>query len=575
MMKSAVFILIVGVFTLAGTASQSAVLTRIDHVRPYRLDVGGFVLDRHQRVSIEAVGLRDGGEHFEASMAWILNADTRDVVWTLDESNSKRRSNDLEEYTRDLDLPSGRYEVYFSTYPAFDWDYNGIGDFISGVFRDRRYGRWDEDDFRSATRDFEIVVSGDGRSLSEKEIVDYHKKLNGGALVSLTELGKECYERLALTLDRPMDMEIYAVGEVRKDGIFDGSWIIDAKTKKRVWQLDYWESEPAGGAKKNRMFKGKAELPAGTYIVYCVTDDSHYFDAWNSAPPYDPYYWGLTMQPADPKMAQYAHVAKYEDVPDKDVVVQLTKLRDSESKSEGFSLKKPTRLRIYAIGEGRGGELFDYSWIINADTHEKVWEMRYHDTEHAGGATKNRMVEDVIQLDKGNYIAYAVTDDSHAYRDWNSSPPYDAEHWGLTVTLDDGGSRKDVSVYRESEDKGILARIVEVGDREREREPFQLGKETKVRVYALGEGRSGRMYDYAWIEEAGTGRVVWEMTYRMTEHAGGAKKNRVFDGTVTLPPGKYELCYESDGSHSFGSWNANPPTDMFNWGVTLRIASGK
>jgi len=32
------------------------------------------------------------------------------------------------------------------------------------------------------------------------------------------------------------------------------------------------------------------------------------------------------------------------------------------------------------------------------------------------------------------------------------------------------------------------------------------------------------MYDYGWIEEAKTGKTVWEMTYHMTEHAGVRRK---------------------------------------------------
>jgi hypothetical protein len=71
------------------------------------------------------------------------------------------------------------------------------------------------------------------------------------------------------------------------------------------------------------------------------------------------------------------------------------------------------------------------------------------------------------------------------------------------------------------------------------------------------------------------GRVVWEMTYRMTDHAGGANKNRVFNDTIALEAGEYTVHYESDGSHSFGHWNASPPDDAVNWGVTVTLAKDK
>jgi hypothetical protein len=81
------------------------------------------------------------------------------------------------------------------------------------------------------------------------------------------------------------------------------------------------------------------------------------------------------------------------------------------------------------------------------------------------------------------------------------------------------------------------------------------------------------MADYGWIEEAKTGRRVWEMTYRSTEHAGGASKNRRFDGTIRLSAGEYVLRYETDGSHAFGDWNADPPDDPEMWGVTVSQAA--
>jgi len=98
---------------------------------------------------------------------------------------------------------------------------------------------------------------------------------------------------------------------------------------------------------------------------------------------------------------------------------------------------------------------------------------------------------------------------------------------------------------------------------------FVLDRPAEVRVYALGESSGGRMADYGWIEDARTGRTVWEMTYRTTLAAGGAAKNRRFDGVLTLPAGEYTLRYETDGSHAFGSWNAAPPDSPELWGITL------
>ena len=95
--------------------------------------------------------------------------------------------------------------------------------------------------------------------------------------------------------------------------------------------------------------------------------------------------------------------------------------------------------------------------------------------------------------------------------------------------------------------------------------------ECSIQVYDLGEGEGGDMYDFAWIEND-RDRVVWEMTLRNTERAGGARKNRLFNDTVSLEAGEYTVHYESDGSHSFAGWNADPPRDSWSWGVTVRAA---
>jgi hypothetical protein len=115
----------------------------------------------------------------------------------------------------------------------------------------------------------------------------------------------------------------------------------------------------------------------------------------------------------------------------------------------------------------------------------------------------------------------------------------------------------------------VLAQIVRVRDDENARKSFKLDRETQIRIYALGEGTGRSLADYGWIEDARTGKTVWEMTYRVTEPAGGAAKNRRFDGVITLPAGEYVARYETDGSHSFGSWNANPPDDPDMWGITV------
>ena len=108
-------------------------------------------------------------------------------------------------------------------------------------------------------------------------------------------------------------------------------------------------------------------------------------------------------------------------------VVSLTDLYDSEFRQEGFELKKRGSFEIYAIGEAYEEKTFDYGWIIDASTSEKVWETLIDRSDHAGGAIKNRVWRETITLDPGEYWIYFIMDDSHSPQSLNANPPYDPD----------------------------------------------------------------------------------------------------------------------------------------------------
>ena len=114
------------------------------------------------------------------------------------------------------------------------------------------------------------------------------------------------------------------------------------------------------------------------------------------------------------------------------VIAQLVQVLDNEDKSLAFSLASSQDVRIFAIGEGQAGEMFDYGWIEDVDKGSRVWEMQEAKTTHAGGAGKNRKVDVVITLPAGNYKLRYKSDDSHAFDHWNSMPP-DINFWGIAV----------------------------------------------------------------------------------------------------------------------------------------------
>jgi len=114
------------------------------------------------------------------------------------------------------------------------------------------------------------------------------------------------------------------------------------------------------------------------------------------------------------------------------VVAEIKGVLDNEDKTVAFSLPRDQEVRIFSIGEGQAGEMFDWGWIENADKGTAVWEMKEPKTTHAGGAAKNRKIDEVITLPAGNYKLRYKTDDSHAFDHWNSLPP-DVNFWGIAI----------------------------------------------------------------------------------------------------------------------------------------------
>ncbi len=579
-MKTTTLALISGCLLLAlATLADDNVLIEIDGIEPGKLAAGGFELGRPQEVTVEATGLylrQRHGKKLELTAAWILDAASREVAWTMSDSRPVDRQGGLRQHAETLRLDAGTYEVYYATYSKK----HKYGDETWWENAARSFAEWfgwegGAEALEEAFDDLELVVRGDGRSLDEEALERSRERRRGEALVSLAATGDGFSAERGFILEKPMAVELYAVGELLEDGGYDHGWIINAETREKVWSFTLHDSEEAGGNSKNRRVRRSLRLPAGKYAAFYVTDGSHSPVGWNTLPPRDPAFWGLTLW-AEPAERRYAKSFDYCDLPDDErVIVELTRVRDGESQSRGFTLTAPATVRVYAVGEGTGHGMADYGWIVDARTRRPVWEMAMERTEHAGGGKKNRLADEVIRLEAGSYLVGFVSDDSHAYRDWNTDPPTYPERWGITLFgTGEDFDRSRVTEYREDDDPAILAQIARVRSDSHRRQDFSLDRVARVHLYALGEGSGGEMHDYGWLEDARTGRVVWKMEYPRTAQAGGSAKNRLFQGTVELDAGEYTLHYRTDDSHAYRDWNANPPHDPESWGIRVALVEG-
>jgi hypothetical protein len=492
--------------------------------------------------------------------AWILDTRTGQVVWELRAARTQPMDG-LRAVDAMVRLPAGSYEVsYAALFPVSqDWDddedWRGRG--ASRLAADQLHGPYIDD---GSYRRFQVQVLGTGR----RTIAD----APAPALVFVRGASPAKIERAGFELDRAMRLEFYAVGEGEGEWN-DYGWVMDARTRRVVWTSRNRPGEHAGGARKNRMVREAIELPAGKYVAAYTTDDSHHFSSWNETPPWDPSAWGLSVRLVNDADRAAARAFEYQPVPVENVIVALNRLDDDELRWQHFSLARPAELQIFALGEGSGGAMHDYGWIVDS-AGRVAWRMEYGQTETAGGAQKNRAFAGNVRLPAGKYVAYFTTDGSHSFGGgWNSDEPMDGEFWGMTVAPANPG--RDVAGARQikdadlAADPAILARLTRVRRGEVEA-PFTLTRRTTVRVYAIGEGR-GEMNDFASLDREG--RELWRMEYPATEAAGGATKNRRIEHTMALEPGTYTLRFHSDGSHGWEDWNAPPPDDPLGYGVTV------
>ena len=551
---------------------------------------GGFILPTETQLHIIALGGGTGrSSKFSGSgmyaYGWIINSETRKVVWVMDMDNTHRQKDDrsFDDYVA---LPAGSYEVYFSAhafasqsaFTSFNVNIDRRHEFPKeNSGRKKGFFWWLEDlfggnlnkDWKRRTKNWEIEIAVDDRT---PNIATYPSPREFSHIIfKATRLGENEHIRQCLTVSKLTPIHIYAIGEsVTEDSPADYGWIVDNKTRRRIWAMEHEYLRPAGGDSKNLLFDGTVNFPAGEYTLYFNTDDSHSFVDWNAAPPSDPFNYGITLMTTGEEEKNNVTLSTPKE--NQNVIVQITRVKNSETSSASFTLKADIRLRVYALGE-RGNsrrQMVDYGWIMNAKTREKIWTMDIDRTEHAGGAEKNRMIDEVITLPKGTYSVFYQTDDSHAYDDWNSSPPFDPENWGITISGEgDDFNQNAVEKNVTPKEEGVICQIIRVGDGANKIQSFHLVKTEHVRIYALGEGQDHDMFDYGWIENSSTGDIVWEMSYAMTFHAGGARKNRMINTTILLDKGDYNLHYVTDDSHSFGDWNADPPEDPSMWGITL------
>ena len=102
-------------------------------------------------------------------------------------------------------------------------------------------------------------------------------------------------QRHARPFYKDVDLFIYALGEAQDSTLVDYGWIENAVTGEVVWKMTFEKSVHGGGDPRNRKVVDYLHLPAGTYTLHFVYNESHSNGDWQGDPPERPFYYGITV----------------------------------------------------------------------------------------------------------------------------------------------------------------------------------------------------------------------------------------------------------------------------------------
>jgi len=567
--------LLVAYRMIAGQPAPDGLVVFVD-LHSHELKHAAFELGETAEVVIQATGSFDP-EAIPVGLAaqgWVVRRADREVVWHMDPLAVERGRGNVAHVRGDtFALDAGIYDAYYATY---------------GQAKTRNRQRW-----RSDVDKWQFVLRLTDETASARLLpyqpLDRIEEATDNLAWKTSPMRNNQEQSYLFEVKRRTQLGIYAVGEIDEEPQ-DYAWIEDADTGARIWAMTRDNTEPAGGLASNRQFRGTLTLRPGAYRAVAKTNRRHAFRSWDANPPYNPAAWGLTLYTTDADA-----IADFDPWHSRDPIVSFTRVPDSAERDQRFEVEQPIRVVIYAVGEMTGrNSIYDYGELLKEETDRKrsVWKMSWGKTVEAGGDRKNRLEVAFLRLEPGVYTLHYQTDGSHAFEDWKDSAPDYPERWGATIfpmaaVLESGvvqllhGPEEDAWVAPNAPLNVAVAHMGEAivswprlrGEVDESR-VFELDRQAKLHIVALGEiTRYGNQYDYGWIERIDSGEIVWEMKLNNTLSAGGAEKNRRFDGVVILPPGQYVVHFKTDDSHHYQDFNEERPEDPEAWGITIHYVT--
>lgn len=273
-------------------------------------------------------------------------------------------------------------------------------------------------------------------------------------VVSLLRVGDDENRRARIEVADTVVAFVAGMGEIWSSSTrYDYGWLERESNGERIWEMTWDSTEPAGGDRTNRKSEQVVTLAPGSYLLYYQSDDSHSFEDWLRTRPTHPARWGAALfilgSEDDVESVEIlsdggTRVDVSVSVGDSagPVLAQHSRVGNDSDLRSTFSLEEETALRITGAGEISTNGRYDYGWIEDAATGERVWEMTLRNTEHAGGEARTRRFSGTVTLPAGDYVVRYVSDFDFAFGDFGDGAPARPEEWGITVrrasTVSDG-----------------------------------------------------------------------------------------------------------------------------------------
>ena len=209
-----------------------------------------------------------------------------DVVWRMTDGNTTHAGGTSRNRRGSAvrSLAAGTYTLRYVTDEAHD-----CGDWSSSAPDDASF--WGIGVYAlDPAFDLATVTHAD-RAVAEEPEGDVAAEV----LARLDRLGNDVEVSARFRLNAPATLRVVALGELRRSERLDYGWIEDA-SGERVWEMTREDTEPAGGASKNRRANATLRVDGGEYTLHFVTNGRHAYGAFDGDPPDRPEDWGIRVE---------------------------------------------------------------------------------------------------------------------------------------------------------------------------------------------------------------------------------------------------------------------------------------